>query len=487
MRTGKILNSVILSEDAAVKRAWVWRARRIRVEGPLRFTIRRVTVALLLVLLTSVAFPQTPPEHRISPDETRELLGAVDRILKFDSEETALPIRQEVKRRLASREEVEKYIDTRLREDEDAQRLKKGQVVLKKFGLLPRDFDMERFLVSLLKEQVAGYYDPKTKTVNLLNWLEPETQMPVLAHELTHALQDQNFGLEKWVRGRNNDKSPAANIISDEETAARHAVIEGQAMAVMIDWMLAPTGQSIISAPNIADAMEAGMAAAPGSPVFENAPLYLKSTLLFPYTYGLNFERELLSKSKDRAFAGVFKNPPANTRQVMEPAVYLAGEKLPPLIPPADLEKLIGPGWERFDAGSIGEFDVAVIAQQFTDLAAAKKIYPGWRGGYYYAVRKNGADATGTASIGLVFVTRWADAAAAHEFSVLYYNTISDKRYKVTASLASNPPMWNTTEGAVSLAEQGDMVVAIESIDAALHQPIRDAVLKSKGPISAAP
>ena len=57
----------------------------------------------------------------------------------------------------------------------------------------------------MLREQVAGYYDVKTKTVNLLNWLDAEQQKPVLAHELTHALQDQSFGIEKWMKGSAKD------------------------------------------------------------------------------------------------------------------------------------------------------------------------------------------------------------------------------------------------------------------------------------------
>src|SRR5207253_11127464 len=91
-------------------------------------------------------------------------------------------------------------IQNHMAEDEDAQRLRRSELVLKKFGLLPRDFNLQRFLLALLREQVAGYYDPKTKTVNLLNWFDAEQQKPVLAHELTHALQDQSFGLEKWMK-----------------------------------------------------------------------------------------------------------------------------------------------------------------------------------------------------------------------------------------------------------------------------------------------
>ena len=103
-----------------------------------------------------------------------------------------------------------------------------------------RDFDLKPFLLSLLTEQIAGYYDEKTKTVNLLNWIEPDDQKPVLAHELTHALQDQKVGLEKWsdsgFKGTSKTASEDAERIAvDEKETARQAVAcEGQAMVVFV-------------------------------------------------------------------------------------------------------------------------------------------------------------------------------------------------------------------------------------------------------------
>ena len=94
---------------------------------------------------------------------------------------------------MTSRDEVVAFLTKHLN-DEDTKRLRRSELVLKKFGLLPRDFNLETFLVALLREEVAGYYDPKTKTVNLLDWIPLEEQEPVMAHELTHALQDQAVG-----------------------------------------------------------------------------------------------------------------------------------------------------------------------------------------------------------------------------------------------------------------------------------------------------
>ncbi len=183
------------------------------------------------------ATPATP-ETVVSPKEAKELFRSVDEILQFASQDTDLPILHKVKRRLTKRDEVQAYIVKSMKDDKDAKRLERSSEVLTKFGLLPRNFDLGNFLVVMLREQVAGYYDVKTKTVNLLNWIDAEQQKPVLAHELTHALQDQSFGIDKWMKGsdpkadKKEDPSPA-DIENDEESAARQAVVEGQAMVVM--------------------------------------------------------------------------------------------------------------------------------------------------------------------------------------------------------------------------------------------------------------
>ena len=90
-------------------------------------------------------------ERKISPKEAEELFQDVDQILEFASKDSGLPIKKEVKRRLTSRDEVVAYLEKSMAEDKDAQRLRRSELVLKKFGLLPRDFDLQTFLVALLR------------------------------------------------------------------------------------------------------------------------------------------------------------------------------------------------------------------------------------------------------------------------------------------------------------------------------------------------
>ena len=204
-----------------------------------------------------------------------------------------------MKRKLTTREAVEKYLVEKMNDDKDAKRMERSEIVLKKFGLLDRDFQLRPFLLQLLKEQIEAFYDSKTKTVNLLDWATPDTQKPVLAHELTHALQDQHVDLDKWEESgtsediSRNVKQDNEHIQTDEVDTAREAVLEGQAMAVYLDYALAPSGKSLLTAPDIVDNM-ADSGDTSDSPVLARAPLVLKESLLFPYQDGLRFEQTVL-------------------------------------------------------------------------------------------------------------------------------------------------------------------------------------------------
>jgi hypothetical protein len=443
---------------------------------------------------------QPEKEVKITPRQAEELFHSVDEILAFDSKQSGLPIKKQVKRRLTSRDEVESYL-TKHMKDEDVKRLQRSELVLKKFGLLPRDFDLEKLLVALLREQVAGYYDPKTKTVNLLDWVPMEEQEPVMAHELTHALQDQTINLDKWMKKGDKDlgemkKDPTPeDIENDEMNDAREAVVEGQAETVMMQYELAPVGRSIADSPGLVETMEAQMASGTDdSKVFKDAPIFLKESLTFPYSYGMKFVIAVMEKSgKEKAFAGMLANPPHTTRQIMQPETYLSDEKIEPMRVPEfkrDFKDYL-----KFDIGAMGEFDVAVLIEQYAGKKLSDRLYPEWRGGYYYAARpKNGAGAP----LGLIYVSRWSSAEKAAEFAGIYAQSLT-KRYKKAEEIKgpSSSEMaeekterkvqlllgrhsWNTEEGTVVIEERGDTVLVSESLDASTTETLEKEVFGAK-------
>ena len=437
--------------------------------------------------------PTEKPEVKITPREAEELFHSVDEILAFDSKQTGLPIKKQVKRRLTSREEVVGYL-TKHMKDEDVKRLQRSELVLKKFGLLPRDFDLGKLLVDLLREEIAGYYDPNTKTVNLLDWVPMEEQEPVLAHELTHALQDQSVGLDKWMKKGEKDlgemkKDPTpGDIENDEMDNAREAVVEGQAQAMMFEYALAPAGRSIEDSPDLVDAMEAEtLTGTPNTKVFNGAPIFLKESLTFPYSYGMEFVVKLMQKGgKEKAFAGVLANPPHTTRQIMQPETYMSGEKIDPMRVPEFSHDFRS--YQKFDIGAMGEFDVAVLIEQYAGKEISKRLYPEWRGGYYYAARPKGDAA---APLGLLYVSRWSSAEKAEEFAEIYARSLA-QRYKKAEEAGESEPRnpdykvgvlkgrhaWTTEEGAVVIEERGDTVLVSESLDAATTETLEREVFQ---------
>lgn len=422
----------------------------------------------------------TQPTH-ITPEQAQQLFNSVDAILQFDSKETGLPVLHSVKRRLVTRDEVEHYLTQQLHDDRDAKRLQRSDLVLKKFGLLDRDFQLRPFLIRLLREQIAGYYNDKTKTVNLLDWIPPEEQKPVLAHELTHALQDQYIHLEKWDRSGDqaiakNAQQDNAHITADEKDTVRDAVIEGQAMAVFIDYILAPSGKTLLNAPQLADKMNDAMSDNTDSPTLANAPLVLQRSLIFPYVDGLDFVRAVLTaKGKQAAFARMLDHPPTSTYEIMTPKVYLDHEAVPLLRMP-DIHPVIDPLYRPYDVGVMGEFDVQVMAELFGGPALAAALAPAWRGGIYYAAQSKEArteDAQdSTASLALLYLSRWATPQAAQAFAAIYAREIPRKYDHVTVvpdassdsgDTAVTHQIWDTSEGPVLIAVSGKTVFISES------------------------
>src|SRR5438309_3076707 len=383
---------------------------------------------------------QTPPESAaqapMTKEQAKELFRSVDEILSFASNDTKLPIEHTVKRKLISRDEVNQYLRQKFDEDEGAKRMERSEIVLKKFGLLDRDFHLRPFLLSLLTEQIAGFYDNKTKTVNLLDWIMPDEQKPVLAHELTHALQDQKVGLTKWsmvsLNGQShNVQEDNHHLQVDEADTARSAVAEGQAMAVFVDYTLRPTGRTLADAPDIAGKLKDQVADTAGSPVMARAPLLLQESLLFPYGDGLSFEQKILVKAgKEAAFAGVLANPPSSSFEIMHPAAYMQQTPVPVIHLP-DIHPLLDAEYTPYDIAVMGQLDVRILIELFGGREMADALSPAWNGGMYYAAQRKSAvtpaEKESTASLGLIYYSRWKNRDSARSFMHTYAAQIPRK------------------------------------------------------------
>jgi hypothetical protein len=432
---------------------------------------------------TSPQAPAVPrPQTHITPAQAKELFASVDTILQFASEDSKLAIKSKVKRKLITREDVEKYLLDRMKDDKDAKRLQRSEIVLKKFGLLDQSFHLQPFLVSLLKEQIAGFYDSKTKTVNLLDWIDPDSQKPVLAHELTHALQDQRMDLEKWENSDDDNISKNVtednqHIAIDEQDTAREAVLEGQAMAVLVDYSLKPAGQSILTSPAIIKQKADEQGSDTDSPVLNRAPLLIQESLLFPYREGLKFEVDMLAdKGATGAFAGVLDRPPASSFEIMNPRAYERKVKVPVLTMP-DVHPLLDAEYSPYDVGVMGSLDVRILSELFGGPQVAAALTPEWNGGIYYAVQKKSApDKNSTASIGLLYLSQWKSPEAAAAFAKMYADELGKQFSGVTKDAqgesGEGEQIYKTNEGPVVISTTGNSVFVSESFDLPLARKL---------------
>src|SRR5262249_29638650 len=206
-----------------------------------------------------------------------------------------------------SRTEIERAMMKNFDDEVTPADLHAGEVTLKKLGLAPPDFQYRALMIRLLTEQVAGYYDPKTRQFYLADWIDIDGQKPIIAHELTHALQDQHFNLRRFEHWPKGD--------SDAELAA-HSLIEGDATLTMAMYVATDPLRALSF---LKSAAGTGIA----TEELDKAPRALRETLLFPYQEGMNWTRALYKDGGWARVSDAFTKLPESTEQVLHADKYL--------------------------------------------------------------------------------------------------------------------------------------------------------------------
>ncbi len=324
--------------------------------------------ALLAVLLAPLlASAQTA---KPSQEELQKLMDETDSIAATVSKIRGLPVKKRIDRGILSRDEIEKRLVERMEKDYAPGELQAEEVALKRLGLLPPDMDYRREIIDLLTEQIAGFYDPSVKELYLADWIEPHMQRMVMTHEIDHALQDQKFDLDKFTKP---DRENGDGLI------ARQALVEGDGVALMIEFMMREMGQKVD--PWADDTIVKAMAAATGltgAAEFDKAPLVLKESLLFPYREGLAF---IAASRRTHPWSDVdamFAKTPASTEQVIHPEKYRAGDK-PIAVKNAVVASL--KGWKQRYVNVLGELGERILLEQHgVTTARAERAAAGWGG-----------------------------------------------------------------------------------------------------------
>jgi len=309
------------------------------------------------------------------------------------------------------KDQVARFMEQSVEESAKPEEIRAEELALKKFGFVPADFDLKKTMLALLTEQAAAFYDYRKKKLFILDSGSDPLQRLALVHELGHALADQHFHLEKFVEGANR---------KDDSQLARMAVMEGQATWLMFEHLARATGQSLKNSPELVALMSHASEFAGGQfPVFDHAPLYIRESLLFPYTQGMLFQQALVQKLGQAGFSEVFRNPPVSTQQILHPDKYFAG--VAPVVPPLPRWELRRK-WRNLSDGAVGEFDHAVLLRQYAGQQESDRIAPRGQGAFYRLL-ENKADGR----LVLLYSSEWATPDAARDFFALYQRVLKGK------------------------------------------------------------
>lgn len=341
-------------------------------------------------------------------------LGAVIEEIALDvSALRGLELKTPVKHGVKTKDELRKYLQELIKEEIPNEKLVAYQKALVKFGLIPKELDLESFLIELYTEQVAGFYDWRTKMLYLIDGL-PETLLEtIISHELTHALQDQYVGIKNLPTSRETE--------DDDIIMATQALLEGDAISVMIDYALKSVESDATMLPDLDPLIEEFMNTV-GGKLMTSAPAYIRQNMLFPYIHGLTFIKKLRLSGGWAQVDRTLERPPRSTEQVLHPEKYTETVDLPTTIKLPRLSGELGQGWTFLDKNTLGEFNINILLREFF-VETPKVVAMGWDGDVYHIYEQKPSGKTA-----LVWFTTWDSNTDAREF-FNGYATVLAKKY----------------------------------------------------------
>ena len=410
--------------------------------------MRKVVLLVLAALLySSAAIAQTDPR-------AKELCAQIDGIAATLTQISGMPLKHPVPCDYISKKKINDFLNKRVKDVAKPEEIRAEELTLKKFGLVPEDFDLAKNTVELLTEQAAAFYDYDRKKLFITDSTPSETQEPVLAHELSHAIADQSYNLAKFIHGGRK---------SDDGSTARLAVMEGQATWLMSEFLARKMGQTLKGSPELVSMMSS-MSDSGGTqyPVFENSPLYLRLTLVFPYTKGMLFQNTVIEREGQAGFGEVFRKPPVSTQQIMHPEKYFTDVKpTEPDLPDPHLKR----GYKSLVGGTLGELEHSVMLEQFLGKPRAAEIAPHWRG-CTFELRENKKSKRTV----LLYAAEWDSDASAGQFFAAYREMLKKKWKKMElASESADALTGQGDDGRFELRRKGSTVTSMEGLEPEVH------------------
>src|SRR5688572_16240749 len=309
----------------------------------------------------------TPPA-----DPQKDLLAKADAIAAKVSAQRGLKVKRKIERGVMGKDQIRARILARVDQEYSAAELAAEELAMKRMGMLPADADYKKIVIDLLTDQIAGFYDPWERRLYIANWNTTGIAVmddAVMAHEIDHALQDQHFNLRTFM---------TADAKNADATSARQALVEGDGMALMIEYVMGAAAggadaSALIWSNNMAvDQMKKMARTSMGS--MATAPLILREGLIFPYLGGLEFIAHVRKTKPWKAVDAVYKKPPLSTEHILHPAIYDAYER--PDVVTANTPAALA-GWKLTYQNVSGELGLSLFLRQHKVPSGADSKLPG--------------------------------------------------------------------------------------------------------------
>ncbi len=399
----------------ALGRWWRERAAVARVtatpEGslPLSSSTEPVPTRSSTPTSTPTISTQTPPtqtpESKSNANGLPSRLQAImERIENEVIEIRGLKPKHPVERIFLSREALRQKVEEDFFKDYSQDDAWKDVLELWTWGLLPRDFDLFSFYRDIYSEMIAGFYDDEEGKMYVVAEGFPAYARITYAHEFTHALQDQQWDLDKNLNYNNETCKQ-----DSEYCGALQALIEGDASLVELEWFwtkATPREQDSIR--RYYQSLE--------NPVFDQAPEFFKKELLFPYNQGTEFVQYLHAQGGWEAVNQAYAQPPLSTEQILHPERYPKDKPIKVQLP--DLSQVLKGGWEPIvEYNTLGEFWLLLVLRYGVEDSwrlsriQAERAAEGWGGDAYALYYHADLDA-----VALVMDIRWDTAEDLQEF-----------------------------------------------------------------------
>ncbi len=455
----------------------------------------RPFVSSTLILLIA-ALPALAP-HRAraqdtdaAPDKppTSGLLDEADAIAAEVARLRGLALTSPLDKNVSTRAELRAYLTEKLVEEYSEQEVADEGALYTALGLLDAQDDYTQLLLDLHTEQIAGFYDPDRDKLHIIEGIPRPLQRITMAHEIFHALQDQHFDIDAL-------QAPFPAKHYSDFQIARAALLEGDAYLTSIDFTLYDDGAlprdgmtTAADSPKVRrDAAALTLGASPredataqtaAPTAMQDAPLFIREFLMFPYVAGVRFVVEAYARTGSWAkVQTIYRDAPVSSEQILHPERYFTRDD--PILLDFDPRGALGAAWTPIYDNVWGELGLHLMLKQhlhddpkaLSDLGdlSLTEATAGWDGDRILAMRHKE-----TADIAIVHVSVWDTVEDARQYWRALDAMMHVRTRKDTAQMAraagehGRAHCWTVGAGAqaerIYVEQWGDLVIHIEGL-----------------------